>query len=135
MQMTDGSDVMLFQLRRKDGSIDPHSSGSFIEPSGRTSRVTGAMTPGRRWTSPIKTGGVAATYPVEWSVRIPEAALDLRVRAVVDDQELRTPDSTGVTYWEGAIDVTGTHAGTPIRGRGYLEMTGYAGRAMGDVMR
>ena len=135
MQLDDGGDVMLFQLRRKDGSIDPHSSGTVVEPGGRTRVISNSsafsMTAGRRWTSRAS----GATYPVSWTVRVPEASLDLTLTAVVDDQELRTTASTGVTYWEGAIDIAGTRAGKPVRGRGYLEMTGYTGQSMGDVMR
>ena len=55
--------------------------------------------------------------------------------AAQPDQELRTPRSTGVTYWEGAVVVTGTLGADPVAGRGYLEMTGYAGQSMGDVFR
>jgi predicted secreted hydrolase len=135
IQLDDGADLMLFQLRRQDGSIDPHSSGTLVEPGGRTraieSPVAFSLLPRRRWTSRAS----GATYPVVWAVQIPGARIDLEIDAVLDDQELRTTASTGVTYWEGAIDVRGTRAGKPVRGRGYLEMTGYTGRAMGDVMR
>jgi len=34
--------------------------------------------------------------------------------------------STGVTYWEGPVELTG-----PTRGRGYAELTGYAGSLAG----
>jgi predicted secreted hydrolase len=57
------------------------------------------------------------------------------VRAAVDAQELRTERSTGVTYWEGAVEVRGTRNGGPARGRGYLEMTGYTGRPMSEKFR
>ena len=50
-------------------------------------------------------------------------------------QELRTERSTGVTYWEGAIDVRGTRDGREVRGRGYLEMTGYSGAPMSEKFR
>ena len=43
--------------------------------------------------------------------------------------------NTGVTYWEGAVEVQGTRAGRPVRGRGYLEMTGYAGPAISEKFR
>ncbi|HLB02532.1 MAG TPA: lipocalin family protein [Nitrospiria bacterium] len=45
----------------------------------------------------------------------------------VQDQELITTRSTGVTYWEGSVKVTGTLNGQPTTGKGYVEMTGYAG--------
>ena len=47
------------------------------------------------------------------------------MRAVIDNQELDSRQSTGAIYWEGLselIDSRGKRVG-----RGYLEMTGYAG--------
>ena len=35
----------------------------------------------------------------------------------------------GFRYWEGAVEVRGTSAGRPVTGRGYVELTGYAGSA------
>ena len=66
---------------------------------------------------------------------MPDAGLELRVEAAVDGQELSTGESTGVTYWEGAVVATGTREGRPVQGRGYLEMTGYAGPPMSEVLR
>jgi predicted secreted hydrolase len=87
------------------------------------------MTPGRLWTSPSS----AARYPVEWTIRVPRESLDLHVTPVLDAQELSGARS-GVSYWEGAVDVGGADAGRPVTGRGYLEMTGYAGRALGELL-
>ena len=42
------------------------------------------------------------------------------------DQELDTRATTGVIYWEGAVELAGTRDGSPITGRGYVELTGYA---------
>ena len=51
------------------------------------------------------------------------------------DQELRTPKSTGVTYWEGPVEILGSRRRHPIQGKGYLEMTGYAGKPMSNFLR
>jgi len=53
---------------------------------------------------------------------------------VLDAQEL-VGMRTGIQYWEGAIDIEGTRDGDPIHGRGYVELTGYAGGALGDMLR
>jgi predicted secreted hydrolase len=53
-----------------------------------------------------------------------ELALDLV--PLLADQELRTSRSTQVTYWEGAVAVSGTKQGRPVKGQGYVELTGYA---------
>ena len=50
-------------------------------------------------------------------------------------KELDTDTSTGVTYWEGAVTVRGQVGEGAVSGRGYLEMTGYAGRPMNEMFR
>jgi predicted secreted hydrolase len=131
IQLGDGRELMLYQLRRADGSRDRHSSGTLVDRQGRGTHLTAndftLTRPGRTFRAPS-----GATYPIEWHVAIPAHDLHLRVSTPLEDQELSTLAS-GVAYWEGAIDVTGTSAGTPISGRGYLEMTGYKG-SLGRIM-
>ena len=134
LQLDDGSDLMVYTMRRDAGLADPRSSGTFVAPDGTVTRLVAgdyALTPGRRWTSP----GSGASYPVVWQLAVPSLGIALDVEAAVDAQELETGESTGVTYWEGAIDIRGTRDGTPVGGRGYLEMTGYAGQPMSRVLR
>jgi predicted secreted hydrolase len=124
---------MLYQFRREDGARDPHSSGTIVEKNGTyRSLASGAfmLVSGRRWTSSATT----TTYPMEWQVALPGEGLDLSVRSVLDTQEMSGARS-GVSYWEGAVNVEGTRSGKPIAGRGYLEMTGYSGRALGEILR
>ncbi len=133
IQLEDGTDLMVYVMRRTDGARDPRSSGTLVSRAGAAHlRVDDyRLTPGRRWTSPSS----GAAYPVTWRIEIPPHGLDLEVTAAVDAQELETGRSTGVTYWEGAIDVRGTRDGVPVAGSGYLEMTGYAGAPMSTVLR
>ncbi len=133
IQLTDGRDLMIFQLRRADGSIDPRSSGTLVERDGTTIPITSGfrLEPGRQWKSAV----TGSQYPVTWTVRVPARDLTLDVAAALDGQELHTEQSTGVTYWEGAVDVAGSIRGEPVKGRGYLEMTGYSGAPMGHLMR
>ncbi len=132
MQLDDGRELMLYQLRRADGSRDPHSSGTLVGRDGRTRHLSAAefsLTPaGQTFTA--RSG---ATYPVAWRVAIPSERLTLEVTTPLVDQELSTDKSSGITYWEGLIDVTGQAMGAPVRGRGYLEMTGYRG-SLGRVL-
>jgi predicted secreted hydrolase len=125
LQLEDGAELMLYQLRQKDGTPDPHSSGSLIDPDGSVEHLplkAFQLEPQEFWGSP-KSGG---RYPVRWGLRIPGHGIDLTVAAAFPDQELETSKSTQVTYWEGSVTVSGTADGQPISGRGYLEMTGYA---------
>ena len=133
IQLDDGTDLMVYVMRRIDGARDPRSSGTLVSQNGVSHlRVDDyRLTPGRRWTSPSS----GAVYPVTWRIEIPPHGLDLEVTAAVDAQELETGQSTGVTYWEGAIDVQGTRDGVAVAGSGYLEMTGYAGAPMSTVLR
>lgn len=134
LHLEDGRDLMLYQLRRDNGAAGRWSSGTLVHRDGSTEHLAASdfvATPGRTWRSPQS----GARYPVEWQLRVPRARLDLRVSAAVDAQELRTRRSTNVTYWEGSVRVSGTSGGSAASGRGYLEMTGYAGATMSDVMR
>jgi predicted secreted hydrolase len=134
LQFEDGSDLMLFRLRRSDGSLDRHSSGTWIGADG-TSISIGVgdfiVRPEETWRSAAS----GARYPIAWEIEVPKQELRLRLSTLVENQELRTERSTGVTYWEGAVEVQGTRAGRPVRGRGYLEMTGYAGPAISEKFR
>lgn len=125
IQLEDGSELMLYQFRRDDGATDPHSNGVWVARDGRATRLRAdqfRLIPVGFWRSPAS----GATYPVRWQIELPSLGWRLTVRAAVDSQELQTNESTRVTYWEGAIIVEGDR-----QGRGYLEMTGYAGAAMG----
>ncbi len=134
LQLKDGRELMLFQIRRAGGAISPWSSGTLIDREGRTRHLKlddFQLTPGTRWKSPVS----GATYPVGWTVAIPDLRLRLRVEAAFPEQELRTVESTGVSYWEGAVRATGVEGKKAIEGLGYLEMTGYAGKSMSEVFK
>ncbi len=119
VQLDNQTELMLFQLRRTDGSIDPHSAGTFIDLQGKPRHLTHgefSLTPESYWRSP-RTG---ARYPVRWQIRVPSLGITLDAQAAMDAQELAAEDKAGPAYWEGAVTYTGSGTGT-----GYLEMTGY----------
>lgn len=119
LQLTDGRELMLYQLRTSAGEASPFSHGTWIEVDGTKRDLPPAdfeFTPQATWTSERS----GATYPVEWSARVPSANLDLRIAARMADQEL---DVT-VRYWEGAIEALDPMSGERV-GLGFLEMTGY----------
>ncbi len=125
LQLDNQVELMLYLLRDRDGTIDPYSSGTLIQPDGRAEhlrREDFAVKALGTWKSP-RSGGV---YPIRWRVRVPKAGIDVTVTPAFPDQELDTAKSTRVTYWEGASRVEGTMAGKPVRGDAYVEMTGYA---------
>lgn len=125
LQLEDGAELMLYQIRHTSGEPDPHSSGSLIHPDGRVEHLsveTFRLEPQEVWKSP-KSGG---RYPIRWRISIPRYLIDLTVEAAFPDQELDTQGSTQVIYWEGSVSLSGTARGRSISGTGYLEMTGYA---------
>ena len=122
MNLDDGGALTAFRLRRRDGSA--FWAGGSHRPAGGAVRdfapADVSFVPGRRWTSP----STQASYPVEWRIATPAGAY--AVRALLDEQELDSRASTGSVYWEGLSSLD-DDSGRAV-GRGYLEMTGYAGR-------
>ena len=120
LQLSDGSELMFYNLRKLDGSQDEQSAGTWIDADGTSRHIDRdeidiAVTD--TWDSPE--GG---RYPSAWTLRFPDQGLSLDIRPVMADQELFTT----VRYWEGAVDVQGERQGLRIEGRGYVELTGYA---------
>lgn len=127
LRFEDGTELMLFQLRLRDGGIDQYSSGTFVDSLGRSSELTRDdfhLEPLEYWESPQ----TKARYPVAWKLSIPKLELQVEIRTPVDHQELVL---SPIAYWEGLVDVSGSRAEEPIKGHGYIEMTGYAGAVVG----
>lgn len=125
VQLDNNSELMLYVMRRRDGTIDKNSSGTIIGADGGTVHLAHdefKITSTSKWTSPNSKG----VYPMGWSVDIPKQQIKLTVEPVSKDQELLTKRSTGVTYWEGSANVSGTAGGKAVKGQSYVEMTGYA---------
>ncbi|MDJ0938855.1 MAG: lipocalin-like domain-containing protein [Woeseiaceae bacterium] len=120
LQLSDGSELMYYNIRKDDGSQDRNSSGTWIDANGNyryLSRDEVTVTVNDYWDSPE--GG---RYPGAWTVEVQAVGLVVDVEPVIADQELFTT----VRYWEGAVDVEGTRNGNRVEGRGYVELTGYA---------
>jgi predicted secreted hydrolase len=112
VQLDNNTELMLFELRHKDGSIDPYSSGTYVDAKGAAHHLRKAdfmLQPLAKW----------GRYPVQWRITVPSLRIDLVCKPVLENQELRGRKG-GPSYWEGAVDYSGTQ-----RGVGYLEMTGY----------
>lgn len=120
LQLSDGRELMFYQLRRRDGSVDPLSRGTVVDGDGSTLTLTPediSIQVRDEWRSPRS----QARYPSRWRVQIPRQRLDLDVQPYIADQEL----DTSFRYWEGAVSVTGTTHDAPITGSGYVELVGY----------
>jgi predicted secreted hydrolase len=133
LQGEDGSELMIFQLRRKDGTLDANGAGTWVPAEGAPLPLASSdfvMEPGRTWSSP-RTEGV---YPVEWKVRVPRLDMEMELKASFPGQELAF-GGKGVAYWEGSVSAEGRRGGSPWKARGYLEMTGYSGSPMGELFQ
>lgn len=114
LQLNDQREIMFYQLRDKQGHAQRLSEGVLVDASGNTQKLNLENTQLKPVSNWHNAQGVS--YPVSWTLKIPEHGIDLRVEAAFNDQEMRH----SVHYWEGAVIVSGSHSGT-----GYLELSGY----------
>jgi predicted secreted hydrolase len=136
LRLSDGWALMLYDLRREDGSVTEFSKGVLMGPSGESiglDRNQVDLEVLGEWTSPVD----GAVYPSGWRLRVAEHGVDLDIRPLLADQEM---DLT-FRYWEGAVTASGLGPGAaggggpaalegatgPVTGAGYVELTGYAG--------
>lgn len=122
LQLDDGSEFMLYQLRAEDGIVEEFGAGLYVPPEGEPRVLDGRqfrLEPIAHWTSPR----TRTVYPIVWRAQIPDLQATLRIEAAIPNQEL----DLSVRYWEGAVDVHGSLRQRTVQGRGYLEMTGYGG--------
>jgi len=121
LRLADGRDLMLYVLRRADGSTD-FAKGTLVGLDG-TPRWLAAADFRARATATWRSPATGATYPARWEIEVPSAGLRLEVVPALADQENRAALAGGVFYWEGAVRVLDA-AGRPA-GEGYVELTGY----------
>ena len=120
IQLSNGYDLMYYQLRNEDGSVSQFTTGALIDPQGEKI----LLGPGDvnievldSWLSP-HTG---SEYPSEWRINIPKVGLILDLATLFDDQEM----AVSVQYYEGTLSVSGRMNGEQLSGNGFIEMTGY----------
>jgi predicted secreted hydrolase len=124
LNLGDQAELMLYQIRERNGQIGPYSSGTMVskdrvpQPLSREDFSIEVLS---TWKSPRS----QATYPAGWLIAIPRQNLTLRLTPVLADQELITMKSTRVTYWEGLVAAEGIYRGQRVKGQGYVELTGY----------
>lgn len=98
----------------EDGSVENLETGDFTVTSTDT------------WESP----DTGAIYPSRWTIDVPDRDWSIELVPSMPQQELDTTASTGVIYWEGEVEVSGTIGDAPVQGLGYVELTGYASDSM-----
>lgn len=124
IQLDNDTELMLVQIRRAGGAVDPFSHGTLVEAFGRSRHLEAGdfrLEPLARWKSPA----TGALYPIRWRIQVPALELELEATTPLASQELAGSKALLPAYWEGAMDYRGRLRGRPVTGRGYLEMTGY----------
>jgi len=119
INLDDGGALMAFRIRDQAGAT-VYAYAGLRDASGRHTRFGPAevsFTVLRQWQSP-RSGG---SYPVGMEIAVGPHVV--RTVPVLDDQEIATRRPLPISYWEGLVKLEGT-----LRGRGYLELTGYSGR-------
>lgn len=117
LHLADGRDLMLYRLRRVDGSVDRFSAATVVNADGTVTKFSAEHFDARPQGLVQMPSG--RRYPLAWHLTIPDAAIDLHVSTPVANQE-----HLGLLpYWEGSVELR--NARGEAAGRGYLEMTGY----------
>ncbi len=126
LQFSDQTEIMIYLLRKAGGGLNPASSGTFVDPAGQSRHLAESdfkVTVLDTW----KSSQSKARYPSRWRMQIAPLSIDVTITSNLPDQEMRTLGSTGVTYWEGSVAIEGAKNKHPVKGEGYVELTGYAG--------
>jgi predicted secreted hydrolase len=120
INLDDGGALMAFRIRDSHGELlwagGTHRDARGMRRTFAPEQI--GFMPRWHWRSP-RTG---VEYPVSFAVRAGDVSLLLE--PLFPDQELDARAGVGAVYWEGAVRATGPDG---VLGRGYLELTGYAG--------
>ncbi len=128
VQLHNNTEMMLYFFRDASGKVvstyatysDAAGSSHLVAVNSLRTKVL------NHWRSPA----TGANYPSGWLVDIDSSQLQASLTLVpqLKDQELVVYQSTGNSYWEGAVTIAGQSQGRTIQGEGYVELTGYAHR-------
>ncbi len=118
LQFENNTELMLYLIRQPNGNYS-EIAGSFIAKDGRLSQINKndiSLEVIDTWESQA----TGAIYPITWNLKIAKLNLDIIVKPALLAQEMDTRASTGIVYWEGAVDISGSKTGF-----GYVELTNY----------
>lgn len=131
IQLNNNTEMMIYLIRDASGKIlttyigyiSPHAEDILLPEKSLQVKVLD------HWRSPV----TGANYPSSWQLNINTPAqlqgapqhISLMLIPELKDQELVAYQSTGNSYWEGAVHINGQIEGTNLQGEGYVELTGY----------
>lgn len=115
LQFKTGQELMLYRIRRGDGTANRFTAGTWVDAAGRVTSL------GEQDIKMQPIGRASTRYPTRWLIEIPKLKIQLESNAAIENQEFRG----FVSYWEGAVNVVGRRDGLTLNGVGYMELTGY----------
>lgn len=127
VQLRDGREIMVYRMRRQDGTLDIASTLAVVERDGKVRHLASdafAWEVLGTWKSPRN----CAEYPNHVRLRFEGEALELQPLAADQEQD---GGITRLPYWEGACEVVDSR-GQKV-GRAFLELAGYAGDLAGHL--
>ena len=118
LQLSDGRDLMLYQLIKDNGDLDANSSGTLIEETGSYVSLNNedfTIINLDHWKSKIS----GTKYPSKWNITVPDHGIDITLTPYFSNQEFNAI----IRYWEGATSVEGLSNNRDVTGSGYVEIT------------
>ncbi len=120
-QLDDGTDVTVYPLVKVKTNESAGAWAVVIDPQGnRSLHHDLSFEPLEHWQSTQ----TFFDYPVRWRCEIPQAGIELDVRATLEDQEFITLVSKS-SFWEGRVQVEGRLQGKDVQGTGFVERSGF----------
>jgi predicted secreted hydrolase len=124
VQLDNDTELMIYQIRKKNGAIEKKSSGTWVDANGQGTHLAFgeySIQSEGRWVSEQS----GTSYPAKWILEVPKHGIRLQVTPEMANQELHNLRSISTSYWEGSVNVSGTVKGEPVTGKGYVELVGY----------
>ena len=124
VQLDNDTELMIYQIRKRNGTIENNSSGTWVDAKGRGMHLKFgeySILSDRQWVSEQS----GTTYPSRWTLEVPKHGIRLEVTPEMLNQELHNLRSISTSYWEGSVKVSGSVKGQPVKGKGYVELVGY----------
>ena len=119
-QLDDGSELTYYPEQYVYSGESAGDHALTIAPNGEVTHWQGAKLEPLEWWQSSQT---FVEYPIRWRLQIPDAGLDLDVRASFKDQEVMTLIAKN-SFYEGRVEVQGTRKGAAISGVGFVERSG-----------
>ena len=124
LNLDDGSDLMVSVVWDQEDRSHIATYGTYVPPDSDPVHLPApdvSLEPTGSWTSP-DTGG---EYPMSWKLNVDSLGLALILAPVIERSEFNISQFIPVIYWEGAVSASGAREGSPVSGKGFVEMVGY----------